>query len=57
MDGIRLAHYIRDRYPPTLLVIASGAIRPAVSELPADAFFVPKPFDPYAVLRTIQQAA
>ena len=56
MDGIRLAHYIRDRYPPTLLLVASGALRPTASELPDGAHFVPKPFDPRSVLNVIRDA-
>lgn len=54
MDGIRLAHYVRDRYPPTLLVVASGAVRPAPGDLPADTLFFAKPFNPHAVLTAIQ---
>ena len=50
MDGIRLAHYIRDRYPPVFLMVASGAIRPTAADLPTDALFFPKPFDPRSVL-------
>ena len=57
MDGIRLAHYIRDRYPPTFLVVASGAVRPTADDLPADAIFLPKPFDPRAVLKALAQAS
>lgn len=56
MDGIRLAHYIRDRFPPTVLVIASGAVRPTSAEIPVGAQFVPKPFDPRALLCTIRAA-
>jgi DNA-binding NtrC family response regulator len=57
MDGIRLAHHIRDRYPPTLLIVASGAIRPTANDLPPGALFFPKPFDPRTVLRAIRQAS
>ena len=56
MDGMKLAHHIRDRYPPTLLLIASGEIRPTAAELPTGAVFIQKPFDPRSVLSVIQQA-
>ena len=56
IDGIKLAHHVRNRYPPTLLVIASGAVRPAPADLPKDAMFIPKPFDPRFVLNAIRQA-
>lgn len=55
MDGLRLAHYIRDRYPPTVLVIASGAAKLTDSDLPERAMFVAKPFDPRSVLRDIER--
>lgn len=57
MDGIRLAHHVRDRYPPTLLVVASGAVRPSAADLPADTLFFAKPFNPHAVLTAIREAA
>ena len=57
MDGVRLAHFVRDRYPPTVLVVASGAVRPTPEELPCRAIFIPKPFDPRAVLGIIDRAA
>lgn len=50
MDGLKLAHYVRDRFPPTLLVVASGALNPKPSELPTHTMFVAKPFDPRFVL-------
>ena len=28
MDGLKLAHYIRDRFPPTVLVVTSGVLNP-----------------------------
>lgn len=55
MDGIRLAHFVRDRYPPTILIVASGAVKPRASELPERAMFVSKPFDPRSVLREIDR--
>lgn len=57
MDGLRLAHYVRDRYPPTLLVVASGVVRPKPADLPDRAMFVAKPFDPRFVLREIERLA
>lgn len=56
MDGVNLAHYIRDRYPPTLLVISSGNVKPTSQELPSDAIFVSKPFDPRQILTVIRRA-
>lgn len=44
MDGVALAHYVRDRWPPTIIVICSGNEPPEEDTLPRDARFVPKPF-------------
>lgn len=55
MDGVKLAHYIRDRYPPTLLVVASGAVKLRPSDLPSHTVFVAKPFDPRYVLEEIEK--
>lgn len=57
MDGLKLAHYVRHRYPPTILVIASGRVSPSEAELPERAMFVSKPFDPRQVLREIERMA
>ena len=55
MDGVKLAHYVHERYPPTLLVVASGAVRPTAAELPTHTMFIAKPFDPRFVLGEIDR--
>jgi CheY-like chemotaxis protein len=45
MDGIRLSHYIRDRWPPVKLIVASGNAIVAESNLPAGSRFFSKPYD------------
>lgn len=54
MNGIKLAHYIRDRHPPTLLVVTSGVLNPTTSDLPTNCFFIPKPFNNRQVLGRIE---
>jgi DNA-binding NtrC family response regulator len=56
MDGVKLAHYIHERFPPTLLVIASGAVKVKPDEMPPHTMFVAKPFDPRFVLEEIERA-
>lgn len=56
MDGLKLAHYVRDRYPPTLLFVASGNASINQDALPTRATFIPKPFDLHRVLHQITQA-
>jgi two-component system, response regulator PdtaR len=45
MDGIKLSHYIRGRWPPVKLIVASGAAILAESSLPLGSRFFPKPYD------------
>jgi CheY-like chemotaxis protein len=44
MDGLRLAHVIRDRWPPTLIVLSSGNIPTDASSLPRDVRLLRKPY-------------
>lgn len=46
MDGIALAHCVRKRWPPTIIIVCSGKITPTTDELPEDVAFLPKPFQP-----------
>lgn len=49
MDGIKLAHFIRDRWPPVKLIVASGIAILEESSLPAGSRFFPKPYDNHAI--------
>ena len=49
MDGIKLAHYIRDRWPPVKLIVASGAAILEESMLPDGSLFFPKPYKELAI--------
>jgi DNA-binding NtrC family response regulator len=42
MDGLTFAHYVRLRWPPTILLVASARIPQAI--LPSKARFVQKPY-------------
>jgi CheY-like chemotaxis protein len=53
MDGIKLSHYIRDRWPPVLLVVASGKAIIEESQLPAGARFFTKPYDGAKLIEAI----
>lgn len=55
MDGLKLAHYIRGRYPPTLLLVASGRMSVSPEDMPEHSAYFAKPFDPAALLRTIDE--
>lgn len=57
MDGVKLAHYVRERFPPTVLFVVSGNAPIPEHKLPARATFLPKPFDPHRLLRQIESMA
>ena len=56
MDGLKLAHYVRERFPPTLLFVVSGHAPISREALPDRATFLPKPFDLHRVLRQIDRS-
>ena len=49
MDGIKLSHYIRNRWPPVKLIVASGAAILEESSLPFGSRFFSKPYDDHAI--------
>ena len=53
MDGVKLSHYIRDRWPPVKLIIASGAAVLAENSLPAGSRFFSKPYDDHTITETM----
>jgi len=50
MDGVKLAHYIRNRWPPVHLVVVSGKLVLAESQLPAGSRFLSKPYSDNAIV-------
>ena len=36
MDGLKLAHYVRGRWPPVKFIITSGQARPLVEDMPLE---------------------
>ena len=53
MDGIRLSHYIRERWPPVKLILASGNAILEESSLPTGAGFFPKPYLDNAIVEAM----
>lgn len=49
MDGIRLVHYIRRRWPPVQLMVASGIAIANESDLPPGTGFFRKPYVDHAI--------
>jgi CheY-like chemotaxis protein len=46
MDGIRLAHHVRGRWPPVKIIVASGMIGADLDDLPDGSLFLSKPYAP-----------
>ena len=53
MDGIRLAHYVRRRWPPIQLLVISGKVGVSAGELPPGARCMSKPYQELQLLNVI----
>jgi two-component system, response regulator PdtaR len=50
MDGLKLAHAVRDRWPPIKIMVVSGKQRLQSSDLPSNSCFVGKPYQASALV-------
>lgn len=55
MDGLKLSAAVRDRWPPTLILVTSGKALVGRSELPAGGRFLPKPYSTTRVVSAIHE--
>jgi CheY-like chemotaxis protein len=55
MNGLKLAHYIRGRWPPVKIIIASGHVHLRDEDLPAGAVFVKKPYHLRHITSTLRE--
>lgn len=56
MDGLKLIHAIRKRWPSAVLILASGRISPLPADMPVETVFLQKPYredDLLKVLATV----
>jgi CheY-like chemotaxis protein len=44
MDGLKLAHAVRNRWPPVKIIMVFGQVRLTASDLPPNTHFFPKPY-------------
>lgn len=54
LDGFGLAHLVASRWPDTGIVVVSGHARPGEGDLPKDAMFLPKPYQPSALVDAVR---
>jgi two-component system, response regulator PdtaR len=57
MNGAALAGFVRDRYPPIRIIVASGKASVADLGLPTGTLFLTKPYRDDAVLRAARLVA
>lgn len=57
MDGLTLIHAVRRRWPPVMLILASGRVRPLVDDMPPKTVFLRKPYSEHEILELIKAAA
>lgn len=55
MDGLALSRYVRDRWPPTIIVVTSGRCSPSASEMAAGAMFLAKPYPDEKLSRLLER--
>jgi CheY-like chemotaxis protein len=57
MDGLKLTHLVRDRWPPVKIVATSGHARIADGDLPEGGRFLHKPYTDAEITATLRELA
>jgi len=57
MDGLSLAHAVRDRWPPVELIVISGQRLIQAEDLPDRGRFIAKPYNGETLSRTFREMA
>jgi CheY-like chemotaxis protein len=55
MDGIKLAHFVRDKWPPIHLIVVSGVSRADAKTLPSGTLFIGKPYEDRQMLGSVRR--
>jgi CheY-like chemotaxis protein len=55
MDGLKLARFVKDRWPPIKILATSGLVRIGGGDLPAGGRFLPKPYSRTEVVQTLRE--
>ena len=55
MDGLKLTHVVRDRWPPVKIVATSGQARISEQHLPLGGRFLPKPYKASQVANMLRE--
>ena len=55
MDGLKLAHFVKNRWPPIKIIATSGHAKIKANDLPEGSRFIPKPYKAPEIAETIHQ--
>jgi CheY-like chemotaxis protein len=55
MDGLKLARFVRGRWPPVKIIATSGFVNVGKDELPEGSRFLPKPYRPEQIVATLRE--
>jgi CheY-like chemotaxis protein len=55
MNGLKLSAAVRDRWPPVKIIATSGHFKVQASDLPVDARFIAKPYQPAQIIGAIRE--
>jgi CheY-like chemotaxis protein len=55
MDGLKLAHAVRNRWPPIKIIVTSGRGQVSERDLPEGGRFIAKPYEPTQIADTIRE--
>jgi CheY-like chemotaxis protein len=55
MDGLKLAKFVKDRWPPIKIFATSGLIHVREEDLPEGGRFLPKPYRPEQIVGTLRE--
>jgi CheY-like chemotaxis protein len=57
MDGLKLAHAVRKRWPPIQIMVTSGAVKVGADQMPENGLFFTKPYAPRFLIDTMRSMA
>jgi CheY-like chemotaxis protein len=57
MDGLKLAHAVRNRWPPIKIIVTSGRDLITKQDLPEGGRFFAKPYDPVEITGVLHKWA
>jgi two-component system, response regulator PdtaR len=55
MDGLKLARFVRGRWPPIKIIATSGFVRVGTDDLPEGSRFLTKPYRPEHIVATLRE--